>query len=250
MSRHLRLAAGPAVCVLLSIAAHAQAPDALAAQLDRPVSTERVPAKSDDDPVGQIECTYYRDLMLRETGTDTPDPNDATLVPIATAAPRPPCDMAESANLLTLKTEGYSYVGRKDHFLLFSATDPNGAVPFMLLDTGGGKVIFEDATPPDRSIDTVVLDNGALHLGYKRAFNASCSLLQDPVSCWSSLVADGKIPNGLAQPSRDLCAVAYKEEQAPVEDASIVSYAVDTTIDASGQVRTTAHGTIGCAPMP
>jgi len=250
VSGHLRLAAGLVFGVVLSVVAHAQDSDALAAQLDRPVSTTRVPAKSDDDPIGQIECTYYRDFMLRETGTDTPDPNDATLVPIAIGAPRPPCDMAESANLLTLKTEGYSYVGRKDHFLLFSATDPNGAVPFMLLDIGDGKVIFEDATLPDRSIQTVVLDNGTLHLGYKRAFNASCSLLQDPASCWSRLVADRKIPNGLAQPSPDLCAVAYKEEQAPVEDPSIVSYAVDTTIDASGQVRTTAHGTIGCAPMP
>jgi hypothetical protein len=250
VSGHLRLAAGLAFCVLLSVAAHAQDSDALAAQLDRPVSTTRVPAKSDDDPIGQIECTYYRDFMLRETGTDSPDPNDATLVPSAAGAPRPPCDMAEHANGLTLKTEGYSYVGRKDHFLLFSATDANGAVPFMLLDTGGGKVIFEDATPPDRGIDTVTLDNGTLHLGYKRAINASCSLLQDAASCWSSLVAGGKIATGLAQPARDVCAAAYKEEQAPAEDLSIVSYAVHTTIDASGQVSTTAHGAIGCGPMP
>jgi hypothetical protein len=250
VSGRLRLVARVAAGVLLSIAAHAQDPDPLAAQLDRLVSTKRVPAKSDDDPAGQIECTYYRDFMLRESGTDTPDPNDATLVPIAAGAPRPPCDMAEYANGLMLKTQGYSYVGRKDHFLLFSGTDPNGAVPFMLLDTGGGKVIFEDATPPDRGIQTVVLDNGTLHLGYKRAFNASCSLLMDPANCWSSLVADGKIPNGLAQPARDFCAAAYKEEQAPAEDPSIVSYLVDTIIDASGHVSTTAHGTIDCAPMP
>ena len=158
--------------------------------------------------------------------------------------------MAEHPNGRILKTEGYSYVGRKEHFLLFSATDANGAVPFMLLDAGGGKVIFEDATPPDHGIDTVALDNGTLHLSYTRAINASCSLLQDAASCWSSLVADGKIAKGLAQPARDVCAAAYKQEQAPVDDPSIVSYAVDTTVDASGQVRTTAHGAIGCAPMP
>lgn len=250
MSRYLCLAAGLAAGVLLSVAARAQDVDALTAQLDRPVSTTKVPPKSDDDPAGQIECTYYRDFMVRETGTDSPDPNDATLVPIAAGARRPPCDMAEYTNAVTLKTEGYSYIGRKDHFLLFSATDPNGAVPFMLLDAGGGKVILEDATPPDRGIDTIALDNGTLHLGYTRAINASCSLLLDPVSCWSGLVADGKIPNGLAQPARELCAAAYKQEQAPVDDPSIVSYAVDTTIDAAGQVRAAAHGAIGCVPMP
>jgi hypothetical protein len=208
-----------------------------------------VPAKSDDDPTGQIECTYYRDFMLRETGTDTPDPGDATLVPIATGASGPPCDAAEHAGGISLKTEGYSYVGRKDRYLLFSATDPNGAVPFMVLDTGG-KVLFEDATPPDRAIETVALDNGTLRLGYRRAINASCSLLEDPAGCWSSLVAGGKIPNGLARPSRDFCAAAYKEEQAPADDPSIVSYAVDTSIDASGHAGTTAHGAIGCTPMP
>jgi hypothetical protein len=248
--RRGRLAAGLAAGVLLAVAAPALGADPLAGQLDQPVSTKSVPAKSDDDPTGEIECTYYQDFMVREAGTDTPDPSDALLIRIVAGAPRPLCDMAEHANGLILKTEGYSYVGRKDHFLLFSATDPNGAVPFMLLDSGDGKVIFEDATPPDDGIQTIALDNGTLRLGYKRAINASCSLLHDPVSCWSSLVADGKIASGLAQPSRDFCAAAYKQEQAPADDPSIVSYAVDTVIDASGHISTTAHGAIGCAPMP
>jgi hypothetical protein len=236
--------------VLISVTAQAQDQDRLAAQLDRPVATKTVPAKSDDDPNGQIQCTYYHDFMLRETATDTPDPNDATLIPITAGAPRPGCDAVQHDKQLILKTEGYSYIGRKERFLLFSDTDPNGAVPFMVLDADSGKAIFDDGTPPDHGMQVVALDHGTLHLGYTRAFNAPCSLLKDPVGCWSRLVADGRVPRGAAQPPRDLCAASYKEENAPADDPSIVSYAVDTTIDATGQVHVVPHGAIGCAPVP
>jgi hypothetical protein len=244
------LATGLTACVLISLAAQAQDADRLAAQLDRPVATKTVPAKSDDDPTGEIQCTYYHDFMLRETSTDTPDPNNATLIPIAAGAPRPGCEAVQRDKVLTLRTEGYSYIGRKGRFLLFSATDPNGAVPFIVLDAESGKAVFDDGTPPDRGIQTVVLEGGVLHLGYTRAFNASCSLLEDPSGCWFRLAADGKVPAGIAPPPRDLCAAPYKEENAPADDPSIVSYDVDTTIDAQGRVRVGAHGAIGCAPVP
>lgn len=244
------LAASLCAGVLICVAAQAQDADRLAAQLDRPVATKTVPAKSDDDPNGQIQCTYYNDFMLRETGTDTPDPNNAVLIPITSGAPRLGCDAAQHDKELILKTEGYSYIGRKDRFLLFSETDPNGAVPFIVLDADSGKAVFDDGTPPDRGLQVVALDHGTLHLGYTRAFNASCSLLKDPGGCWSGLVAGGKVPPGTAQPPQDLCAASYKAEMAPADDPSIVSYDVDTTIDAMGQVHVVAHGAIGCAPMP
>jgi hypothetical protein len=234
----------------MSVTGQAQDADRLAAQLDRPVATKTVPAKSDDDPNGEIQCTYYQDFMLRETSTDTPDPNNATLIPLAAGAPRPGCDAVQRDKERTLKTEGHSYIGRKERFLLFSATDPNGAVPFIVLDADSGNAVFDDGTPPDHGIQTVTLDGGTLHLGYTRAFNASCSLLQDPTACWLSLVADGKVPAGTAQPPRDLCVASYKAESAPADDPSIVSYDVDTTIDTKGEVHVVAHGAIGCAPMP
>ena len=244
------LAACLTVGALLPIATYAQDSERLSAQLDRPVATKTVPAKSDDDPNGQIQCTYYRDFMLRETGTDSPDPDNAVLIPIVSGAPRPGCDAVQHDKALILKTEGYSYIGRKERFLLFSDTDPNGAVAFIVLDAENGKAVFDDGTPPDRGLQVVALEHGTLHLGYTRAFNASCSLLKDSARCWSSLVADGKVPRDMAQPPQDLCAASYKDENALAEDPSIVSYDVDTTIDANGHVRVAAHGAIGCAPVP
>jgi hypothetical protein len=236
--------------LLWLVAAQAQDTDPLAARLDRPVATQRVPPKAPDDAAGQMDCTYYDDFMLRETGTDTPDPNDATLIPIAAGAPRPTCDASQHASELPLKTQGYSYIGRRGDFLLFSATDPNGAVPFMVLHAGSGKMLFEDGTLGDHGIRTVTLEDGVLHLSYTRAFNASCSLLKDNVGCWASLVAEGKFERGMPQPSPDICAASYKAESAPTDDPSIISHDVDTRIDAAGNVHRVAQSTLACAPMP
>ena len=246
----MRLQAAAATLVLM--AAQAQAADRLTAQLDRPSAVRKVPPKSNDDPNGQIECTYYRDLMVRETGTDTPDPNDATLIPIAAGAPRPVCDATRHNGDIAVKTQGYSFVGRKTQFLLFSATDPNGAIPFMVLDEDGGKIIFQDGTPADSGIQTIAVENGTLHLRYTRGFNASCSMMQDAGDCWSRLVAEGKVPLGMAQsvPSSNFCAASYKAAHAPPDDPSVISYDVDTVVGATGNVRVVPRGSVTCSPVP
>ena len=78
-----------------AVAAHAQA-DPEAALFDHPVTVQRVPPKSQADAVGEIRCTYYPDLMVLETGTDTPYPSPATIVP--TSGTRPACSaMARTA---------------------------------------------------------------------------------------------------------------------------------------------------------
>src|ERR1700722_18320320 len=77
----------------LPIAAHCEDDSArVAALLDRPALVKKVPPRSGDDPVGEITCTWYPDLMVRESGTDTPDPNAAMLVPLPAGGSRPPCD--------------------------------------------------------------------------------------------------------------------------------------------------------------
>ena len=226
-----------ATLVLLSGGAHA-------AQFDRAEQVTKVPAKSADDPAGQITCTFYRDMMVRESGTDTPDPNNATLV-----RGKPRCDTAHHADDLELKTEGFSLLGRKGPFLFFGATDPNGAVPFKVIDVGG-RVIFEDGTAADRGIRSVAVENGGLHMRYRRGFNASCSLMQNVADCWSKLVAESKLPQDMAQPSAKLCAAAYKADKAPADDPSVVMYDVDIMIEATGQARVLSHGAASCAPMP
>lgn len=190
--------------------------------------------------------------MVRESGTDTPDPNAATLVPLSAGGPRPPCDARHRVHEIALKTDGFSLLGRKGPFLLFSATDPNGAVPFMAIEARWGRVVFTDGMPADRSFRDVGLQDGVLHLRYTRGFNASCSVMQDAAGCWSKLVADGKIPREMrpAAPSAETCAAAYAAERAPADDPSVISYDVETTADVAGHVQVLAHGAVGCAPVP
>lgn len=229
-----------AALVLLAGIAHA-------ALFDRPASVTKVPPKSADDPTGQLTCTFYHDLMVRASGTDTPDPNDTVLV--HGKAPR--CDVSHRADDVELKTEGFSLLGRKGAFLFFGATDPNGAVPFKVIDVGG-RAIFEDGMAADRGIRSVVVENGGLHLRYRRGFNASCSLMQNAAECWTKLITEAKLPPDMvrAAPPSSLCAAAYKAGKAPADDPSVVEYDVEMRIDASGQPRVLSHGAVRCAPLP
>jgi hypothetical protein len=247
------LLVGAAIASLFPIVAQCQDDSAgVAALFDRPAMVRKVPPKSEADPVGEIMCTYYPDLMVRETGTDTPDPNDTTLLPLTAGGSRPPCDAVHRPHEITLKTEGFSLLGRKGPFLLFSATDPNGAVPFMAIDARSGGVIFTDGTAADRGFHAVTVRNGVLHLRYTRGFNASCSIMQDAAGCWSKLVAEGKIPHDMAQlfPLPNLCAAAYKADKAPADDPSVVTYDVEMTLDLAGNAQVLSHGAVGCAAVP
>jgi hypothetical protein len=238
---------------LLSVAAHSQTDGSrFAAQLDRPVAVRKVTPKSSDDPNGQLVCTFYQDLMIRESGTDTPAPNAAVVLPLLAGQARPACDATHRNNEIALKTEGFSFAGRKDQFLLFSATDPNGAVPFMVIDAGTGRVVFEDGTPADRGLQAISVEHGNLHLRYRRAFNAACSIMQNAATCWSQLIATGKLPHSMDQPvpSAKLCAASYKADKAPPNDPSIIAYDVETVIDSAGQAQVTPRGPVSCAPVP
>ncbi len=202
--------------MVLPVAAQSQSDGSrLAAQLDRPVVVKKVPPKSSNDPNGQLVCSFYHDLMIRESGTDTPAPNAAAVIPLSTGQARPACDATHRNSEIALKTEGFSFAGRKDQFLLFSATDPNGAVPFMVVDAGSGRVVFDDATPADRGLQTIAVERGNLHLRYRRAFNAPCSIMQNATTCWSQLIAAGKLPHSMEQsvPSPRLCAASYKADK-------------------------------------
>ncbi len=242
-----------AIVVLFPIAAHCE-DDAgrLAAMFDRPALVKKVPPKSEGDPIGEIMCTYYPDLMVRETGTDTPDPNAATLVPLPAGISRPPCNAGHHPHEITLRTEGFDLLGRKGQFLLFGATDPNGAVPFVAIDARGGRVIFTDGTAADRGFQAINVQNGVLHLRYTRGFNASCSIVQSAAACWSKLLAEGKIPRDMGPlvPSPEVCAGSYAAERAPADDPSVITYDVEMTIDLAGNALVLSHGAVGCAPVP
>jgi hypothetical protein len=193
-------------------------------------------------------------LMIRETGTDTPDPGAASLVRIAAGAKRPVCGHDAAPGNIPLKTDGQSLLGRKGGFLVFSDTDPNGAVSFQVLAAADGHQIFTDART-EKGFTAVGLKAGVLHLVYRRGFNASCSMVKDAATCWGSLVSQGAIPPEMAKspPAAKACAAAYAKDQprpAPADDPTIITYALDITVDASGKVKVNSHGAAACEPMP
>ncbi len=243
----MKRTAAPLILATLVVTAAARADAAPPAIFDPPLATQRIAAKSANDPAGELVCTTYPDLTIRESGTDTPAPNAATIIP----GRHPACAAGHAAGEITLKTANFSLDGRKGRFLVFSQTDPNGAVPFMVLDIeSGGRVIYTDATAADRGIRSAAVENGALHLRYTRGFNAPCSIVQDAAGCWVKLTAEGKVPRALAAPSPQACAAAYRAAKAGADDPSVISYDVDMTIDPAGKTQVLSRGAVGCDAMP
>jgi hypothetical protein len=253
LARSLAALAALSAVVAPAGGAAADPPSHEARLFDRPAAVKTLAPKSADDPVGQITCTYYAGLMVRETGTDTPDPGDATMVQFPASAQRPTCGRAASPIAIALKTEGYSLLGRKGPFLVFDATDPNGAVDFLVISAGSGAKLFEDGKS-ERGLRALSLSKGVLRLTYTRGLNAPCSVLKDGASCWASLAHAGAIPAALghAPPPVRACSAAYRRgpRPTPADDPSIILYAVVTSIDGSGKSNVTVSGPVTCEPMP
>ena len=186
--------------------------------------------------------------MIRESGTDTPEPDAATIITGA----HPACTAARPAGGLPLPTKGYALLGKIGRFVVFSATDPNGAVPFMVIDTLNGRAIYADGTSANRGFHAVSVEHGTLHLRYTRGFNASCSIVKDPAGCWARLIAEGKISPAMvhAVPSAQRCAASYKAMRATPDDPSVIIYDVEMTIDVAGKTRVLSRGVVGCEPVP
>jgi len=212
---------------------------------DTPAKVITIPANGDQDA---ITCTFYADVMVRISGTDTPAPDDAVLLqhPAAFACAAKPSGGVE------LPTEGFDLSGRKGIFLIFEASDPTGASGLIIFDARTGRKLFADG---ESSITLAEDIQGTLRLRYIRAINASCSLLADRDGCWAALLASGQIPRGVfaGPPAKETCAAAYRSAASstvPDDDPSMISYAVTLTLDRAGHASVQAAGPVGCDPMP
>ena len=227
-------------------ASWSDADSVFAKSLDRPTLVRRVKPKSDDE----IACTYYADVMVRESGVDTPEPSDAVLVPLRNGR-RPACAIGRIAGGTMLKTEGYALIGRKGPFLIWDVSDPNGAMPFMIMLASSGRILLEDGlTPAIGAHRTASLQNGKLRLAYRRGFNAPCSLVKNAGDCWAKIVAADKAPTAMAPLGRTppMCKAAYHGVGA--DDPSVLLYDVDLTLDTAGHVTALARGPASCMPQP
>lgn len=213
------------------------------AMFDKPASTKTL--GKDDAP--KVICTAYSDVVVREV-QDGPSAEKAMLLRGSTA----PCEAKAPAGAIMLETEGLYLLGRVGGHLVFSALDPHGAVDFSVVDARSGKVVVSDGTHGTPQFKSVRAADGVTTLVYRRGINAPCSLANSGARCWGSLVDDGKIPDSLARPAPNpsICAASYKKEKSPKDNPSIISFDVETTIDAAGKVMTVAKGKVACDPLP
>jgi hypothetical protein len=232
------------MCVLgISLCApvvtQAQTPD----QFDKPASVRTIKPKPDDST--EIRCTYFPDLMVRET-QDGPSSENAVLVRNAKA----PCTAKSGPAEIILDTNGMTLDGRRGAFLLFSDLDPHGATGFVIIDATSGKILLRDAALSNPVLQNLALANGTLRLRYKRGINAPCSLMENAQGCWAQLAKEGSIPAEMKAPSAAICADAYARDKAPRDNPSIVVYATEVAIDAAGGTKVLSRGTVECEPLP
>lgn len=207
-----------------------------------------VPAREANDPRGALRCTYYRDWMIRETGVDTPGPAAAELVALSPGAARD-CEHAPGSRLPS--TAGHTLIGRVDALLVFRATDPNGAVPFIVLDAPSGAIRFEDAYV---GADPMILRHaaGRLSLRYTRGINAPCSLAVDGAACWNELLRRGALPAQMAneRPRPEDCATVYRTSAVALDSPTLVTYPVRVTFGSHRATITSREGSVRCHLVP
>ncbi len=228
-----------AAALLVCGPANAQTPD----QFDKPAAVRSVKPKPDDST--EIRCTYFPDLMVRET-QDGPESENAAIVRNARAA----CKAGAVAGETLLDTAGMTLDGRRGSYLLFSDLDPHGATGFVIIDAKTGSILLRDAAMSHPVLQNLALENGSLRLRYKRGVNAPCSLMQDAKKCWSQLVTEKLVPADLPAPSAQICNDAYSRDKAPRNNPSIVVYATEVIVDAGGKTRVLSRGTVECESMP
>jgi hypothetical protein len=241
--RHLATHVGCAVSALLLLllcgAPLAQSPD----QFDTPLSVKTVEPKSDNSI--EIRCTYFADLVVRER-VDGPESENAAIVRDAKA----PCSADAIPGETLLDTAGMTLDGRRGAFLLFSDLDPHGATGFVIIDAKTGKILLRDAALSNPVLQSLTLEDGNLRLRYKRGINAPCSLMDNAQKCWAQLVKEGLVPADMKAPPAKICAEAYKRDNAPRNNPSIVVYATEIVIDAGGNTKVASRGALECEPLP
>lgn len=237
----LRILAVCSGCTILlaGTQAFAQTPD----QFDKPAAVRSINPKPNDST--EIRCTYFSDLMVRET-QDGPESENAAIV----RNPKAACKAGAVPGETLLDTAGMTLDGRKGSYLLFSDLDPHGATGFVIIDTKTGHILLRDTAMSHPVLQTLTLENSSLRLRYRRGVNAPCSLMQDAKKCWAQLVTEKLVPADLPAPPAQICNEAYSRDNAPRNNPSIVVYATEVIVETGGKTKVVSRGAVGCESMP
>ena len=200
-----------------------------------------------DPDVGVQRCTYYADLTVRETQTDSPGTGPTYLLPGAVGGKRGACVVGGRK----LNTSEQAFVGRKGNFLFFVPTDANGAEPFEILSVKDGSKLYDDVMEPE-AFKSASVSGEALHLVYIRGYNGSCSLLTGGGACWAKMMKEGKFAKAISEraPPMAACQAGYNANGANDLPASTteITYDVDVTIEPGKKAVVNSRGVLGCKP--
>jgi hypothetical protein len=237
MRNNLPVGIGLALTLIASSGA-AQVP----AGFDPPDKTVTIPSSTQPPSGDAVTCVFYKDVMIRMPGTDTPAPGNAMILP-----PRATCGRNAPGHGLQLLSDSLILYGRKGPFLVFVFDDAVGAGYFTIFDVRTGHALFDDGVT---SITSVKLTHGLLEMRYNRGVNASCSLFSDPDGCWSILNANGQIPRGVFTGPPPVAACAKTYGKISDSDDSVLSYDAVLTLDDLGLAKVVPVGPLQCNPQP
>ena len=196
-----------------------------------------------DPAVGVQRCTYYPDLTVRETQTDSPGTGPTYLLPGAAGGKRVKCGSGGRK----LNTSEQAFVGRKGGFLFFVPTDANGAEAFEVLLVRDGSKVYDDVMEAFKSAS---VSGETLHLVYTRGYDGSCSLLTGGGACWTKMMKEGKFAKAISEraPPVAACQAGYNANGAkdPPTSTSEITYDVDVTIEPGEKAVVNSRGVLGC----
>ena len=197
-----------------------------------------------------FECTWYADFMVRETETDSPQRGPSTLVRQPGGGARLPCPGKHAGSDVPLDSGETVFMGRKGPFLFYEATDTPDVEPFSVWHAPDGKQVYADVMAASGGLKAMSVAGGVLHLTYVRAYAADCSLLKDGAVCWAKSMKAGHFSRAIAArpPPVAACAAPYRAGQAPVGDASVITYDVEMSLTGDGKASVLSRGVVGCAP--
>ena len=218
---------------------------------DKPETVVAKDAKDGPHPVVAMRCTYFADMVVRETETDSPAFGPAFLMARLPGTAPPACSGGTGLRETRLNVSSQGLIGRRGGFLFFSSTEAPASEPFEIIRIRDGRSLYKDTRLAEH-MKSVVADGDTLKLTYVRAVDGPCSIPKDGVVCWARIVKQSRFVGAIASQPAPIaaCAASYRSSKTELDDPSMVTYDVSLVIGADGKPAILSRGSIGCEPMP
>jgi hypothetical protein len=219
-----------------------------------------------------LTCNYYPHFMVKQIDEGEVGAFQLSVIPVAGGV-RPPCQRENLPTEKVVKPDDWSgyFKGVKGDFVFFDAEDGvNGGLGFAVFTADAGK-LFEDSA--EGALESAMLDGGKLTLRYTRSFAGECSEPHDGAKCWEQIAAAAgidkapkpdcvagyaKVKNDNARSYCDQendkspgCIATHLKEfdsQHWDEAPSMVTYRVETVLDAGKSATKALSSALSCGP--